>query len=150
MSPTTPVDPQLTALLATAYRLGLAAGRAGGGMGGGGGPIALAAGHGPQVGAQIPMPATASGGAGGGDATPFDGHHLSVDGGGGDAHSLAQLATQQNIAATLRDDAMRDALAQSEQRRQQLEVARWAQLASMRGTPTRSWLADTAGLPFRV
>lgn len=150
MSPTTPVDPHLTDLLAAAYRLGLAAGR-------GGGAGALTSGVGvpmgdspgaPQVGAQVPMPATAGHG-GGGEPTPFEGHH---DAGHapGDLGALAQLATQQNIAATLRDSAMRDALERSEQRRQSLEIARWAQLASMRGTPTRSWLADTGGLPFRL
>lgn len=110
----------------------------------------------PQVGAQIPVPATnagmGGGGGGGGDEgggggdSPFGHLHH----GEGDGAGMAQLATQQNIAATLRDNAMRDALSQSEQRRQALEIARWAQLASMRGTPTRSWLTDTSGLPFRI
>jgi hypothetical protein len=148
MSPNTPVDPHLTALLAAAYRLGLAAGR-----GGGGGAIASGIGV-PQVGAQIPVPSSAGGAPGGGGGgeggggSPFEGHH--DVGHGGDGVGLSQLATQQNIAATLRDNAMRDALAQSEQRRQSLEIARWAQLASMRGTPTRSWLADTSAAPFHI
>lgn len=145
MSPTTPPDPHLTALLAAAYRLGLAAGQHG--IGGG----AVSSGIGvPQSGAQFPVPPP-GGASGAPSATPMDHHEgaTGVGGAGVDGVSLAQLATQQNIAATLRDDAMRDALSRSEQRRQTLEIARWAQLASMRGTPTRSWMTDTSGLPFR-
>ncbi len=134
MTPTLPPDPHLTALLAAAYRLGLAAGRHG---------SAAAV---PQVGGQFPVPQP--GGAGGDAATPVDPVAL----GHGQAYNaaLAQLAAQQNVAATLRDDAMRDALARSEQRRQALDIARWAQLAGMRGTPTRTWPVDAAMSVFRT
>lgn len=144
MPPLTTTDPHLTALLAAAYRLGYDAGSHGagvarsaasfvaasGGLGGGAG----------VVGAEAPAAAPTSG-----PVNP------PVTAGSGSSHNsdLASLLVQQNIAATLRDDALRSALSQSEQRRQALEMSRWAQLASMRGTPTRSWLADTAGQPFR-
>jgi len=155
MSPLNPPDPHLTALLAAAYRLGLAAGLHGGGGGGNAGVVSGVSmpggGAAPQTGTQYAVPPP--GGSMGASypeaaGTPFsDAGVAHQDGVSGAA--LSQLATQQNIAATLRDDAMRDALAKSEQRRQALEISRWAQLASMRGTPTRSWLADTSGLPFR-
>lgn len=160
MTPTIPPDPHLTALLAAAYRLGVAAGSRGGGAAMSGIGVPLPGGP-AQVGGQFSVPATAAaaGAAGGGvGAPPTGGIPTPMDPDGGHRHhhypqeglTLAQLATQQNIAATLRDDAMRDALSRSEQRRQALEIARWAQLASMRGTPTRSWMADTGGLPFRI
>lgn len=167
MSPLTPSDAHITALLAAAYRLGLAAGRgAGAGLPVGGAGIAAGAGPAsaipfPQTGGQIPM--TPPGGAHGAPNMGQDGSsgvlsHVALSAASPGAvpaaslHELAALAqhsVQQNIAATLRDDSMRDALSKSEQRRQALEIARWAHLASMRGTPTRAWTADpSAPVPY--
>ena len=172
MSPLTPPDAHLTALLAAAYRLGLMAGRSGGaGAPGGLGSLGAAAGVSggapsaipfPQTGGQIPM--TPPGGAHGAPNMGQDGSsgvlsHVASQttaspgtapgGSVTELASLAQHAMQQNIAATLRDDSMRDALAKSEQRRQALEIARWAHLASMRGTPTRAWAPDpTMSVPY--
>jgi hypothetical protein len=48
---------------------------------------------------------------------------------------MAQIRSQERAEAMLHEQQMREALTGTEHRRQMLELARWAQLASMRGSP---------------
>jgi len=48
---------------------------------------------------------------------------------------MASVRSQERTEAMMREQQMREALTGTEHRRQMLEMARWAQLASMRGSP---------------